>query len=285
MNKGFKNFLIICVVLSVIGLVLMGVGYALGGKPNVSIRKEISFNDKVINETKDFDNMRDIEIDTDLYHIEFIPSTQYKVEYSYNEDLEKPEVRLEEGKLYIKSENNDDKINTSLLTLFNGKEQNLKLKLYYPKGEKLGTVKINNALGKIDINELDCENLFIDMGIGDVELKDVQVGISSMNLDLGNLYAENLEIGSLMADMDKGNVDIDGKIGSTDIECDMGSVDVETTLKKEEYNCSFKVDLGSLTIDGKDSEESITSNYSEAENNMTITCDMGDIDVDFDFGK
>lgn len=282
MNKGFKNFLIICVVLSVIGLVLMGVGYALGGKPNVSIKKEISFNDKVINETKDFDNMRDIEIDTDLYHIEFIPSTQYKVEYSYNEGLEKPEVRLEEGKLYIKSENNDDKINTSLLTLFNDKKQELRLKIYYPEGEKLGIVKINNALGKIDIDELDCESLFIDMSAGDVEIKNTKVGaFSVINLDLGNLYAENLEIGSLRVDMDKGNVDIDGKIGSIDIECDMGSVDVETTLKKEEYNCSFKVDLGSLTIDGKDSEESITSNYNEAQNNMTITCDMGDIDVDF----
>lgn len=292
MKKGFKNFLIVCAVLVAVGIVLTGIGYALGGVADVSLGKWnfISLdvhNEKIdtyiVKEDKIFESFPEIQVETDLYDIEFLPSTEYKVEYSYIEDVMKPKISLEDGTLYIKAKNNDEKINKSFFSFLNKNNQDLTLKVYYPAGVALSTVKIDNAVGDVSINDFECDMLIADLDLGDINLKNADVGITKVDLALGDFSAENFESGFLRAKVNKGDIEVNGKLeGTTDIECDMGDVDLETSLSQKEYNYSLNVNLGNVTVNGTTIEFGSVSNYVEAENDITVNCELGAIDIDFD---
>lgn len=288
MKKGLKNFLMLCGILVIVGIIFTCIGYALGGVPNVSLGKwnviSLNFNnhrldDYIAKEDKNIDDFRNIKVDTDFYDIELIPSSEYRVKYTYIEDLKVPKISVENGTLYFKAEDNDDK---SFLKFFNNDKQRLSLKIFYPKEKKFEKIDIDNGLGNVKVAELNCDSLDMNIDLGAIKLIDVIAQNTNLDLELGDIETENLISEGIIIDNEKGNVELGGKLaGKTEIECEMGNVEIETSLSQEEYNYSLNINLGNVTVNGTTIEFGSVSNFVEAENDITVNCELGDIDIDF----
>lgn len=156
------------------------------------------------------------------------------------------------------------------------------LTIYIPENMAFEKVYINIGAGKANINYLKTRELDFEIGAGKAEIKNLTVqdnakiegGAGKVSIESGDIKNLNLEIGA-------GEAKISSKIaGNSKIEAGVGSLNINITDNKENYKIKTNKGLGSIKVDGKETNnEEITGN---GENYIDVTGGVGTIKIDFE---
>lgn len=291
MSKGLRIFMIVCAVMVAVGLALAGVGFLLGGTPNLPLNGHFLhwsteeykavYSGESVEDEKALAAFSSVELRVGVSEVRFIESDQYRVEYAYDKGFGKTNVEVRNGTLYV-----EDKLKAKgLFPSVNGwdfpkNSKGLYVNVYFPAGTEFERIKIECNLGSADLRDMKIDSLTAELNLGSLYLSDVTAESAEFDLDLGDLEAKDLETHSMKAYLDLGSLEIAGSFsGITNVECSLGDIDIKTSLPKEEYNFDVDVDLGNFKLNDKKLGTPYETDGNAA-NTMELNCDMGDVRVE-----
>lgn len=255
-------FFLVFGILSGIMYLMMSLGNAFSKDSNPSDRlEELNINGiaKVIN--------------ININHSNLIIKTGevFKV-MTNNEDIV---IREEENGLFIEEENNR--------WLSFGKHED-NLVIYVPNDLILDEIVIDTGTGKIEIDKLSTQKLYLDLGSGNLVANQLEVlekgeidgGVGEIEVKQGLLY--NLDL-----DMGVGNATLNSYLlGKSDISVGVGSINLNLMGNKDEYNITVDKEIGSVKMEG--TEIRSNTHYGNGSNLIQIDGGIGNIDIDFKGG-
>jgi len=243
MSKKMKVFIIVCAVVFLAGLAATIAGMALHGWKdfyripgdwhigmNTGDSKTMVFE----GESAKFDSL---DVDMTLCQVEISQGSGYNVELTYDSNMPKPVMTIENGRLTVKS---GDTLRLE------GKDENLAmlLKITVPKGAilkegildvnlgqlKLADVSINNLNISMDAGELTAQNLSFDKAEMDLNFCSGDVEIKGSESDY--TYKIDNEISTISVDdREVGDMEKNGAVNGTsfNLSCDFSDVEINFT--------------------------------------------------------
>ena len=260
---GFAAFLIV----TIISAILSG-GYALlRAFGLIHVDKNIVTEElKVISsEVKEISTLK---IDLSCTNLDVKIGDNFKVETNNS----KITFTNDNGSVKIKEENRN--------WLNNNKESNLII--YIPRDMiAIDETKIETGAGKINIEKLNTQSLYLELGAGDVYIKNLTV-TKEAKIDggLGRTELKSCEINNLKANLGMGDFVFNGKLtGKNKIDSGVGAININLMDNKNNYTINVSKGLGSVTLDGQKLE--MDRVYGTGENYLDIDGGIGEIKIDF----
>ena len=260
---GFAAFLIV----TIISAILSG-GYALlRAFGLIHVDKNIVTEElKVISsEVKEISTLK---IDLSCTNLDVKIGDNFKVETNNS----KITFTNDNGSVKIKEENRN--------WLNNNKESNLII--YIPRDMiAIDETKIETGAGKINIEKLNTQSLYLELGAGDVYIKNLTV-TKEAKIDggLGRTELKSCEINNLKANLGMGDFVFNGKLtGKNEIDSGVGAMDIELIDNKGNYKINVSKGLGNVTLDGQKLE--MDRVYGTGENYLDVDGGIGEIKIEF----
>lgn len=129
--------------------------------------------------------------------------------------------------------------------------------------------------------EAELEDLTVYADLSDVELDGIAVQTAELTLDLGSLTGRGVTVSrSVDVEADLGDVELSGNLrGETVVNASLGSVSLNLEGAESEYRYDLSVDLGKLTVNGKDFESEVSGG--RGDDSLEVYADLGDVNVTF----
>ncbi len=148
------------------------------------------------------------------------------------------------------------------------------------------------------------EDISLVIKAGDVQVDRIQATTGSFNVSAGRLVVEelnitedsnyiigagsidlkNVTVRNITVDCGVGDIAIEGNVfGDNEVTCNVGSVKMDINGNKEDYSYDISSSIGNIDIDNN-SYHNISKrmiNNDDAENNLSLNCEIGKISVDF----
>lgn len=260
---GFATFLIV----TIISAILSG-GYALlRAFGLIHVDKNIVTEElKVISsEVKEISTLK---IDLSCTNLDVKIGDNFKVETNNS----KITFTNDNGSVKIKEENRN--------WLNNNKKSNLII--YIPRDMiAIDETKIETGAGKINIEKLNTQSLYLELGAGDVYIKNLTV-TKEAKIDggLGRTELKSCEINNLKANLGMGDFVFNGKLtGKNEIDSGVGAIDIDLMDNKGNYKINVSKGLGNVTLDGQKLE--MDRVYGTGENYLDVDGGIGEIKIEF----
>ena len=260
---GFAAFLIV----TIISAILSG-GYALlRAFGLIHVDKNIVTEElKVISsEVKEISTLK---IDLSCTNLDVKIGDNFKVETNNS----KITFTNDNGSVKIKEENRN--------WLNNNKESNLII--YIPRDMiAIDETKIETGAGKINIEKLNTQSLYLELGAGDVYIKNLTV-TKEAKIDggLGRTELKSCEINNLKVNLGMGDFVFNGKLtGKNEIDSGVGAIDIDLMDNKGNYKINVSKGLGNVTLDGQKLE--MDRVYGTGENYLDVDGGIGEIKIEF----
>ncbi len=260
---GFAAFLIV----TIISAILSG-GYALlRAFGLIHVDKNIVTEElKVISsEVKEISTLK---IDLSCTNLDVKIGDNFKVETNNS----KITFTNDNGSVKIKEENRN--------WLNNNKKSNLII--YIPRDMiAIDETKIETGAGKINIEKLNTQSLYLELGAGDVYIKNLTV-TKEAKIDggLGRTELKSCEINNLKANLGMGDFVFNGKLtGKNEIDSGVGAIDIDLMDNKGNYKINVSKGLGNVTLDGQKLE--MDRVYGTGENYLDVDGGIGEIKIEF----
>lgn len=183
---------------------------------------------------------------------------------------DKVKVKQEGNKLFITQKNKN----------WFKEHEDTKLIIYVPNNFTFDGVSIVSGAGKVDIDELSTNKLYLELGAGKIDINNLIV-LDDAKIDngAGKLIISDGKINDLNLDMGVGKVDLTSSIiGDSIIDSGVGSITLNLIGTLDDYSISFDKGLGSSTIDGDKMKD---GTYGEGSNSIDIDGGVGSIDINF----
>lgn len=293
MRRGTRNYLLICGAMVGIGVIFAIIGFISGGLhrlPDLEQRYDwIDFGGGrmvAVTEVRELEPFSDIDIDCRFSTVRLIPDEKaktYRAEVTFNEKDGKPEFQSKDGKLSVSDKNAGNHYAVSL-NFFGRSPEYGALNIYYPKKKDLDNVNINCDMGDVDLSGIDAERVTIRCGSGEVNLEEVTSDFLEVKADMGSIKGTDLRTRGMDIGVQSGEIDLDGLFrGKNKVSCDTGSCRVRTKLPQSAYSIDTRIDVGEVNI----GNETVSGGYKEkvensnAKNSFALSCDYGEITLDF----
>lgn len=261
---AFAVFLII----TIISLILSGSYALLSAFGLIHTNKNIITDDlKVI--SSEVNEVSTLKIDLACTNLDIKTGNSFKVETNNS----KITFEEKDGSVKIKEENRNWLSN-------NNSESNLII--YIPEDMiDIDETKIETGAGKINIENLNTQSLYLELGAGDVYLENViATGDTKIDGGVGKTELKSCEINNLKANLGMGEFVFNGKlIGKSEIDSGVGAINIKLMEKKENYTIEVDKGLGNVTLDGQKLE--IDRVYGTGKNYLDIDGGIGSIKIDF----
>ena len=261
---AFAVFLII----TIISLILSGSYALLSAFGLIHTNKNIITDDlKVI--SSEVNEVSTLKIDLACTNLDIKTGNSFKVETNNS----KITFEEKDGSVKIKEENRNWLNN-------NNSESNLII--YIPEDMiDIDETKIETGAGKINIENLNTQSLYLELGAGDVYLENViATGDTKIDGGVGKTELKSCEINNLKANLGMGEFVFNGKlIGKIEIDSGVGAINIKLMEKKENYTIEVDKGLGNVTLDGQKLE--IDRVYGTGKNYLDIDGGIGSIKIDF----
>ena len=262
---AFAVFLII----TIISAILSG-GYALlSALGLIHTNKDIvTENLKVI--SREVKEVTTLKIDLAYTNLDIKTGDDFKVETNNSK------ITFEEndGSVKIKEENrnwlNNDNISSNLI-------------ICIPEDMiAIDETKIQTGAGKINIEKLNTQSLYIELGAGDVYIENViATGETKIDGGVGKTELKSCEINNLKANLGMGEFTFSGKLtGKSEIDSGVGAINIDLMDNKNNYKIDVSKGLGNVTLDGQKLE--VDRVYGIGENYLDIDGGIGEIKIDFE---
>lgn len=262
---AFAVFLII----TIISAILSG-GYALlSALGLIHTNKDIvTENLKVI--SKEVKKVTTLKIDLAYTNLDIKTGDDFKVETNNSN------ITFEEnnGSVKIKEENRNwlknDNISSNLI-------------ICIPEDMiAIDETKIQTGAGKINIEKLNTQSLYLELSAGDVYIENViATGETKIDGGVGKTELKYCEINNLKANLGMGEFTFSGKLtGKSEIDSGVGAINIDLIDNKNNYKIDVSKGLGNVTLDGQKLETDRV--YGIGENYLDIDGGIGEIKIDFE---
>ena len=262
---AFAVFLII----TIISAILSG-GYALlSALGLIHTNKDIvTENLKVI--SKEVKEVTTLKIDLAYTNLDIKTGDDFKVETNNSK------ITFEEnnGSVKIKEENRN---------WLNNNNMSSNLIIYIPEDMiAIDETKIQTGAGKINIEKLNTQSLYLELGAGDVYIENViATGETKIDGGVGKTELKSCEINNLKANLGMGEFTFSGKLtGKSEIDSGVGAINIDLIDNKNNYKIDVSKGLGNVTLDGQKLETDRV--YGIGENYLDIDGGIGEIKIDFE---
>ena len=145
----------------------------------------------------------------------------------------------------------------------------------------LDETKIETGAGKIKIEKLNTQGLYLNLGAGDVYIENVIV-TSETKIDsgVGKIELKYCEMNNLKANLGMGEFVFSGKLtGKSEMNSGVGAINVDLMDNKKNYTVDVSKGIGNVTLDGQKLEMDIL--YGTGENYLYIDGGIGEIKIRF----
>lgn len=160
-------------------------------------------------------------------------------------------------------------------------KNNADLTVFIPDNINFNAVSINGGAGKIKIEELKSENLFLDLGAGNVTIENLLIERKAeIDGGFGNLTINNGQINNLELDLGVGDLSLTSYLtGEAEINTGVGESNINLLGDAESYSIEVDKGIGDIIIDGvKVNDEYV---YGKGLNFLDIDGGIGNIKVNF----
>lgn len=261
---GFAVFLIV----TIISAILSG-GHALLSAFGLikSNNNQITEDLKVI--SSEVKEVATLKIELACTNLEIKTGNSFKVETN------NPKITFEE-------QNGSVKIEEKNSNWFSKNNVSSNLIIYVPEDMMdIDETKIEAGAGKINIEKLNTQSLYLELGAGDVHIENVMI-TQETKIDggVGKTELKSCEINNLKADLGMGQFVFSGKLtGKSEIDSGVGAINIELMDNKKNYTVDVSKGLGNVTLDGQKIE--MDKVYGTSENYLDIDGGVGEIKIDF----
>lgn len=313
MKKLAKVLAGVAAPLFLVGVILMGAGWAMGAQTELTVDigghpVNVGFtgfypragSDSIETASgsaagdRDLAAFDEIEIDVSMGDVNFIVADDYGVDLTWYGKNYELHYTNENGRLKVWSTSLPN-VGVNLSTKYGGT-----VTVYLPQDARMEEVDVTTALGDISMTSFQTDKMEVLANLGDVYLYDAHIGEGNMTLSLGDLQISDVTARDLTLDLSLGDltaarltteksldiensmglVDIGGSFaGTTEISSSLGDVNVSTDLSGRDYGYDMDVSMGDIYIDGVEQKHSVSR--SGGAHYLEIDNDMGDITVYF----
>ena len=262
---AFAVFLII----TIISAILSGVYALLSALGLIHTNKDIvTENLKVI--SKEVKEVTTLKIDLAYTNLDIKTGDDFKVETNNSK------ITFEEnnGSVKIKEENRN---------WLNNNNMSSNLIIYIPEDMiAIDETKIQTGAGKINIEKLNTQSLYLELGAGDVYIENViATGETKIDGGVGKTELKSCEINNLKANLGMGEFTFSGKLtGKSKIDSGVGAINIDLIDNKNNYRIDVSKGLGNVTLDGQKLE--VDRVYGIGENYLDIDGGIGEIKINFE---
>ena len=266
--KYFATAFAVFLIVTIISAILSG-GYALlSAFGLIHTNKNIIAEDlKVI--SSEIKEISTLQIDLAFTNLDIKTGDIFKVETNNS----KITIKDDNGSVRIKEENRNWLNN-------NNKASNLII--YIPEDMIfIDETKIETGAGKINIEKLNTQSLYLKLGAGDVYIENVIVAEETkIDGGVGKTELKACEINNLKANLGIGEFIFNGKLtGNSDIDSGIGAINIDLMDNKKNYTIDVSKGLGNVTLDGQKIE--MDRVFGTGENYLDIDGGIGEIKIDF----
>ena len=261
---GFAAFLIVTIV----SAILSGSYALLSAFGLIHTEKNIVTNDfKIIsNEVKE---IAALKVELAFTNLEIRTGDSFKVETNNS----KITFTNNNGNIKIKEENHN---------WLNNNKYTSDLIIYIPEDMiDLDETKIETGAGKINIEKLNTQSLYLELGAGDVYIENLSVAKETkIDGGVGKTEIKSCKMHNLKANLGMGEFVFNGKLtGKNEIDSGVGAINIYLIDNKENYTIEVSKGLGNVTLDGQKLE--MDRVYGTGENYLDIDGGIGEIEIDF----
>ena len=191
-------------------------------------------------------------------------------------------VETNNSKITFINDNGSVKIKEKNRNWLNNNNKESKLIIYIPENMiLLDETKIETSAGKIKIEKLNTQGLYLNLGAGDVYIENVIV-TSETKIDsgVGKIELKYCEMNNLKANLGMGEFVFSGKLtGKSEMNSGVGAINVDLMDNKKNYTVDVSKGIGNVTLDGQKLEMDIL--YGTGENYLYIDGGIGEIKIRF----
>lgn len=259
---AFAIFLIVSIISTITAAV-----FALSGILGLKQDIEQSINSEMVATNLENTGVETLDIEIAFTNLTIKTGETLKIETDNNNI----NYKQQNQKLEIKEKNNKWFVN------YVEKE----LILYLPENIKFEKVKISTGAGKIDIEALNTDNLYFELGAGETQIQNLNVS-KECEIDggAGKLSILSGTINDLDLDMGVGEVNLTSSLtGKNEINAGVGNLNIDLQGEKESYKIQADKGIGSVKIDGKEISDGET--FGDGANHIEVDGGVGNIKIDF----
>lgn len=286
---GFAAFLMVGILSSIVAVVSgVGSGFDVYGE-----------NKNYVSYTKDFENVRNLNISNDEKKLTIVSGDTEKVIVEVKNVPDTLEVKLtSDGTLVIEDQN---RFYISWFFGWTGDWNNdMEILVTVPRDFTVGRVELDGGSATMEIEDISADNMMIDGGSGsfvgrNLYAKKANISLGSgssrfeyvkfekgkMDCGSGDIKIENAIFNDVEFDGGSGSISYSGQLlGNTYLDGGSGRNTFELEGRREEYSIECDGGSGGLWIDGTREDEYRDRN-SEASNEIKIDGGSGRIVIDF----
>ena len=261
---GFAAFLIVTIV----SAILSGSYALLSAFGLIHTEKNIVTSDfKIISD--EVKEISALKVELAFTNLEIRTGDSFKVETNNS----KITFTNNNGNIKIKEENHN---------WLNNNKYTSDLIIYIPEDMiDLDETKIETGAGKINIEKLNTQSLYLELGAGDVYIENLSVAKETkIDGGVGKTEIKSCKMHNLKANLGMGEFVFNGKLtGKNEIDSGVGAINIYLIDNKENYTIEVSKGLGNVTLDGQKLE--MDRVYGTGENYLDIDGGIGEIEIDF----
>lgn len=290
-----KKLLYISIPSIILGVLLLGIGLLLGGRPNYTLTsKGIKTNanrnvEKLpLQSIHEFHSIQ-FEYLTSICDLNIIEGDDFQMEYAFEDEGSKPSIQITDGVLKISF---DKTIKKSINFMTLDFQPPLSyINIYVPNGTVLEHVLIHNQTGDVQMQNLHVKQLSAEIPYGDMYLSNMEIGASTLSSTSGKIDVKQTTIDTLQVNNPYGvftsNDLVALDLAATSDHGDLLFSNLDTkqlnivslydsTIKvglvgdEEDYSYKISAEYGDISVNKKNYEKNYT-NLLEDENHRSIT--------------
>jgi hypothetical protein len=290
MRKSTKVVLIVAACLLIVGGILTGAGYALGGMKAVQMTVDgprvFSSSNLVQIEVDAAElssagaspaQLTGIDIQSDISEIRLVEGSELSLSVGYDSGYSDFEWSVESNILVVRNLQRPGfhGMFGSGTIGFGVNTQHQEIVLTYPRDLALDSLNIHASLGSVKVDGLAAENAWFDLDAGDLSIANLDCATLSVNVDLGRaVIARSTVSESATARLSAGDFEVtESSFHNLDANCDLGRAAYSGTLTGEAY---FSLSMGDGELDLDQPLTGITYH---------LSCDLGSIRVNGSAGS
>ena len=145
----------------------------------------------------------------------------------------------------------------------------------------LDETKIETGAGNINIENLNTQGLYLELGAGDVRLENLIVtGDAKIDGGVGRTELKTSEINNLKANLGMGEFVFSGILtGKNEVDSGIGAININLLNSFENYTIDVSKGIGAVTLDGQKLE--MDRVYGTGENYLDVDGGIGEIKINF----
>lgn len=161
------------------------------------------------------------------------------------------------------------------------RKNNSDLIVYVPSNYLFDAISIKSGAGKVSIDNLSSQKLYLDLGAGKVNIDNLKV-LDNTEIEggAGEIVISNGKLHNLDLNMGVGKLSLTSEVtGNSEIDAGVGKMDLNLIGNIDQYKIKLDKGIGSATIDGDKMNDDIY--YGNGVNIIDIDGGIGSIKIDF----